>query len=85
MRMVFVSFMHGVQPSALSKVAWMEGAAPKTELTNQAVQGQSLSENENQDHTHEQLGLLSVGPAEAKHSTGVEQNISTCMRSVPAV
>lgn len=38
-------------------------------LTNQAVQCQRLSENENQDHTHEQLGLLSVGPAQQRDDT----------------
>jgi hypothetical protein len=32
-------------------------------LTNQTVQSQSLSENENQNHTDEQLGLLCVCPA----------------------
>ncbi len=32
-------------------------------LTNQSIQSQSLSENEDQDHTHEQLWLLSISPA----------------------
>lgn len=63
----------------MSKVAKMEGTAQDAVLTNQTVKGQSLSENENQDHSHEQLGLLSVGPAYAKHSSGGERNISTCM------
>jgi hypothetical protein len=31
--------------------------------TNQAIQGQRLSENEDQDHAHKQLWLLRVGPA----------------------
>lgn len=32
-------------------------------LTNETVQCQRLGENQNQDHTHKQLGLLSIGPA----------------------
>ena len=31
-------------------------------LTNQPVQSQGLSENQDQNHTDEQLGLLGVGP-----------------------
>jgi hypothetical protein len=43
-------------------------------LTNQAVQCQGLSENEDQDHTHKQLGLLRVGPA-AGAATGATSTI----------
>lgn len=31
--------------------------------TNEPIQGESLSENKDQDHSHEKLGLLRVGPA----------------------
>jgi hypothetical protein len=41
----------GLQDTAISK------------RTNQAIQGQRLSENEDQDHAHKQLWLLRIGPA----------------------
>jgi len=33
-------------------------------LTNEAVQGKGLCENEDEDHSDEELGLLSIGPVD---------------------
>lgn len=33
------------------------------QLTNETIQGQRLSENEDENHAHKQLGLLSICPA----------------------
>lgn len=42
---------------------WQRPMRSPALLTDEAVERQSLRENQNQDHTDEQLGLLSVGPA----------------------
>jgi hypothetical protein len=53
-------------------------------LTNKTVQRQSLSENQNQDHTHKQLGLLGIGPARRKarstHSQGQHAQSKPCAK-----
>lgn len=59
------------RPSPPASLPVEAGPAPNTPfkkkgqpppLTNQTIQSQSLSKNQNQDHTHKQLGLLGIGP-----------------------
>lgn len=52
------------------------------QLTNKAIQRQSLSENQDQDHTHEQLGLLCVSPAAVPV---FDQQLPLCVRWSPAL
>jgi hypothetical protein len=53
----------GLRVLLLLSALLLHNQASAWPLTNQTVQCQSLSKNQNQDHTHKQLGLLCVGPA----------------------
>lgn len=60
-------------------------------LTNQTIQSQSLSENQNQDHAHKQLGLLGIGPVAAGRGMvgeilvwpGAETSVASLLRVTP--
>lgn len=43
---------------------WLASAGWKDDADDEAVEGERLGENEDEDHAHEQLGLLRVCPAE---------------------
>ena len=64
-------------PQNLLFLSDQEGGRWTEILTNQAVQGQSLCENEDEDHSDEKFWLLGVGPASKPGSANEAKALKT--------